>query len=276
MRLRRIECFIGKRLFLRQLRGLSFADLFFVLSSLPLIVVSHPLWNSANTPSGVCTWIVMLATFFRHLSLWIEMHIAVSSLLQAFKVDAARGLRCSFFFIWAPGLLFTLVSTLENPWTYNYKERVCVPGDWFHYSADSLTSADLALAMCICSTSYVASICRGWKRWPGSVQRRVSRRAEIYIANALVTYVLAFACFTNRALFKSRFFLTVAMTLELLGGALNTAAYAWQSRYGAALGGDTSAMRADLASSVVRPSFHVEFTERVPGNQRGQGEEGEV
>jgi hypothetical protein len=69
------------------------------------------------------------------------------------------------------------------------------------------------------------------------VQAVASRKAEIYIVNALLTYTLVLLMYLDVRLYDNVYFRAVAVTLENLGGFFNTLTYALQSRYVSALQG---------------------------------------
>ena len=75
------------RLFPTQLRWLAFVDMCFSLSTLTFsltdVLVSSV---SSEVYDVVCTGTTVSIHFFRYLSLWIEMHLAVSFALQSFKM----------------------------------------------------------------------------------------------------------------------------------------------------------------------------------------------
>ena len=78
-----------------------------------------------NTPECVCRNQILLVNFSRHVSLWIEMHLAASVVLRFFRVLALKPMRCALYLIWVPGLILSLCSAFTEPWTYDHKERVC-------------------------------------------------------------------------------------------------------------------------------------------------------
>jgi len=204
------------------------------------------------------------------VSLWIEMHIAASLLLQSFKVQVSKQLRFSLYLIWPLGMLLGLCSTFTAPWTYDSVKNSCEPAG----RADPFVIADLALCTCFCTVSYFTVVCRSRKRHsPGSVQLRASARAEDYMINALLTYCLTFVCYVRPGLFEHRFVTTVAWITELLGGLFNTVTYAFQSRYAAALMGE-STLVGSSPNTRCGPSFTVDFVHdatsfEIERDQRG-------
>ena len=186
------------------------------------------------------------------------MHLAASVVLQFFKVQAMKPLRCALYLVWLPGLLLTLCSAFIEPWTYDPVESRCVPSN-FSATADPLDTADLALCVCICAGSYVTVLCGSWMQHsPRTVQSRATWKVAVYLVNALLTYSLIFACFLDGKLFRNLTFFTIAWIFELLGGFFNTITYAMQSRYGAALLGQPTLVR-ENPTTLQRPSFDVAF-----------------
>jgi len=211
-----------------------------------------------ETRVSVCQNQTLLLNFSRHVSLWIEMHFAASVVLQFFRVQALKTLRCALYLIWVPGLLLSLCSAFTEPWTYDPKDRTCGPTN-FRGTADPLDIADLTLCICICAGSYVTLVCGSWLQYsPSSVQGRASRKAAAYLVNALLTYGLIFACYVDGTLFNNSTVFTIAWIFELLGGMFNTITYAMQSRYGAALLGQPTLVR-DNPTALQRSSYDVAF-----------------
>ena len=212
-----------------------------------------------ETLDSVCRYHMLLVNFSRHVSLWIEMHFAASAVLQVFKVQALRQLRCALYLIWLPGLLLTLYSSYIEPWTYDPVERECV----FGRTADPVDIADVALCICICAGSYVTVVCGSWlQHSPSTVQGRASRKVAAYLVNAVLTYGLIFACYVDGKLFNNLTVYTIAWIFELLGGLFNTITYAMQSRYAAVLLGRSTVVR-DSPTALRRPSFDVAFVDDV-------------
>jgi len=214
---------------------------------------------SPDSLEALCTYSTVFSSFFRHVSIWVEMHMAVSFVLQCFRQAPIRKLQWALRLIWAPGLMLTLLSALKYPWSYDPVEGMCMPATWSN-SADPLVLGDLALCLCVCVGSYVTILCRSWgQHSPGTVQRRASLRAGTYMVNAVLTYGPACACYVSRELFQIAGFLTFATTFEMLGGCFNSVTYATQSRYARVLSGESSIIRGNSGSTVVRPSFNVGF-----------------
>lgn len=258
VRLCRAPVGVRQRLFPRQIWYLALTDLLFVLSELPVIVVEEfelPPQMSAS----VCLHTTPVFKFFRHVGLWIEIHIAVSILLNSFKVRAQGPLRGSLRFVCLPGLLLAACSAYTNPWTYDALKHTCVPKSWTG-SAGPVDIADFALCLFICVGSYVTVVCRSRAQHsPSSVQFRATLRAGSYLLNALLTYGPILVCYTSSNLFENSWFRTFAWSLELSGGFINTCTYALQSRYGAALMGQPTLIRGNPAV-FERASFHVDFS----------------
>ena len=255
----RVPANVRNRLFLLQIRYLALADLSFVIASVPTLFLEDvgP-YPSTDTLASACKYHILPFNFSRHVSLWIEMHLAASVVLQFFKVQAMKPLRCALHFIWLPGLLLTLYSAFNEPWTYDPVERICVPTTFIE-TADPLDTADLALCVCICAGSYLTVLCGSWlQHSPLSVQGRASRKVAVYLVNALLTYGLIFVCYVDGKLFRNLTINTIARIFELLGGLFNTITYAMQSRYAAVLLGQSSLVR-DNPTALRRPSYDVAF-----------------
>ena len=257
----RVPANVRNRLFLLQIRYLALADLSFVIASVPAILVGE-LNLHTDTLDSVCKYDILLFNFSRHVILWIEMHLGASVVLQFFRVQAMKPLRCVLYLIWLPGLLLSLYSAFTEPWTYNAKERICVPTN-FRGTADPVDIADLALCICVCACSYLTLVCGSWmQESPSSVQGRASRKAAAYLVNAVLTYGLIFAIYADVKLFRNLTLNAIASIFELLGGLFNTITYAMQSRYAAALLGQSTVVRHN-PTSFRRPSFDVAFVNDV-------------
>ena len=139
----------------------------------------------------------------------------------------------------------------------------CVPTS-FRGTADPVVAiADLALCVCVCAGSYVTVVCGSWfQHSPDSVQRRASRKAATYLVNALVTYGPIFLCFVDFHLLRNSTVYNSAWVFELLGGLFNTLTYAMQSRYAAALLGQSTLVR-EHPNALQRPSCDVAFVDDV-------------
>ena len=133
--------------------------------------------------------------------------------------------------------------------------------------------------MCICAICYLVVSCRNHvRRLPFSVKASASRRGEAYMINALVTYTPTLMMYTIKGLRNNEDYCRIAGAIENLGGAFNTIAYAWGSRYGRAIqAGDTTRFHSER-----RPSYHVdiapvgpstlEFTSSFVSSCRSAGE----
>ena len=261
IQLHRVPANVRDRFFPLQIRCLALADLIFVVSCVPGTLVGG-LKLHTETLARMCKYQKIPFNFSRHVSLWIEMHLAASAVLQVFKVQAVKPLRCALYLIWLPGLLLTMCSAFTEPWTYDLKERVCVPTN-FLGTADPLDTADFALCMCICAGSYVAIVyVRRLQHSPSSVQGRASRKVAAYLVNAVLTYGLLLACYVDGTLFRNKTVYTIAYIFQLLGGCFNTFTYAMQSRYAAALRGRSTVVR-DSPTALQRSSFDVAFAEDI-------------
>lgn len=250
-----------RRLFPTQMSCLATADLGFVVSAVPVMLMEqdHLLPCSATVLAPMCMLWVPLFNFFRHLSLWTEMHIAVGFLLAAFKMKAFGPLKCGLRVIWLPGLLFSILSACVRPWRYDRETCSCRPTDW-STTADPVALADFALCMTVCTGCYIAVIRKSLQqRAPELVQARVSRRADLYIFNALITYGPTFVCYCSRPLYHNLIFWTVSASLECSGGFFNTVTYVWQSRYMKVFTSGPSVMREGPDPSPARLSYSVGF-----------------
>lgn len=260
VRLCRVNAGVQKRLFPTQLRFLAAVDICFVLSLVPFVMVDGQMLGSTeNTLTPICKWSMPGLNFFRNASLLIEMHIAVSVLLGAFHINASGGLVCALHFVWVPALLLTSLSAGLSPFTYSSHGSSCSPVRFLWISSDPVTSAALVSAIGICSISYCTVCCKSLFFSPGAVHRRASRRAEVYIVNALLTYGPFLVCFLDVRLFSNLTFRIVAQICELLGGFMNTVTYAAQSRYMSALTAVPSPIREDLDPGERQQSFQVDF-----------------
>jgi len=253
---------VRERLFPKQLLYLALADVLFVVSDVPQILTDERLVDVPPEFQAVfCTYNSLMFPFFRHVSLWIEMHIAVTFVLRSSKVQAWKALRCSLSLIWIPGLLLAVCGALLDSWKYNVDAGTCMPTR--PGVARPVDVADLALCVFICAGSYLAVVLRGRaRRSPGSVQSRAHLRAAMYLINALLTYGLMFVCYANMQLFEYTQLLTVAWVLELLGGFFNSVTYASQSRHKAAFTGQPTDVGSNPRSLPER-SFDVDFSPHV-------------
>ena len=246
----RVPANVRNRLSLLQIRYLALADLFFVISNVPPILVGVVNLRT-ETLENMCKF-----NFSNNVSLWIEMHFAASAVLQCFKVQALQALRWALYLIWVPGLFCRCVPLSQNPGrTIRRSVSACR-----RLSEELTNPLDVAgLALCICAGSYVTS----WMQHsPCSVQGRASRKVAVYLVNALRTYGPMFACFVDGKLFSNLTVLTRAWIFELLGGLFNTFTCAMQSRYAPALFGQSTLVR-DNPTALQRHSFNVAFVDDV-------------
>ena len=252
---------IRNRLFPTQLRCLATVDMFFVLSAAPFLMSdAHPNF-SPEAMDVICRWTNVFFTLFRHLSQWMEMHIAVSFALQSFKVRSLtfmyRGLPC----VCAPCLGLTLLSAFLSPWGYDCQESACIPLNRTEV-ADPVVVAGFFLCLSVCLSCYLVVVCRSRRRQsPYSVQARVCARTEMYISNVLVTYGPVFVIYLHPSFFNIGPLYSVASVFEFSGGLLNTLTYALQSRYAAALSGGPSPIRAEIDNSGGRVTYSPEIVE---------------
>jgi len=253
---------LRNRLFPLQMRYLAIADLGFVLFAMPVVLTEWDVLHVSNeTFEVVCKWDKMVMSFWRHLSLWIEMHIAVSFVCETSRIRRSLFMYHSLPYLCLPCLALTLISVSAYPWRFDRHERVCQP---VHHMklADPVSVADFALCACICSVCYVAMVCRSRSRdLSHSVQARVCSRAEMYILNALVTYLPMFVLYLHPTLFNNDLLYAFAAVLEMSGGLLNTLSYALRSRYATALRGGPSTIRQHVGLLPGRMSFVVEVNE---------------
>eukprot|EP00450_Noctiluca_scintillans_P027312 CAMPEP_0194535670 /NCGR_PEP_ID=MMETSP0253-20130528/74264_1 /TAXON_ID=2966 /ORGANISM="Noctiluca scintillans" /LENGTH=169 /DNA_ID=CAMNT_0039381479 /DNA_START=575 /DNA_END=1084 /DNA_ORIENTATION=+ len=86
----------------------------------------------------------------------------------------------------------------------------------------------------------------------------------MYLANAILTYLLVLLMFASRSLFRNSLFHHVAVLLESLGGFFNAATYGWQSRYVCAPFADCSDVLSATpvnGGTAPRPSYRVTIDE---------------
>jgi len=253
-----------RRLFPKQLACLALADLLFALSSIPVQCMEHAKLFDCGTAAlaPLCQWSMVVFGFFRHLSLWIELHIAVSCLCLSFRSQAAIGLHMGLVLVWFPGMLLTVFSASVFPWHWDHDNCACRPLHW-SASADPVMLGDAMLCMGMCACSYCAVYCKSQlRRSPESVVTRASLKAEVYMMNALLSYSPIMLCYMDRRLFNSSYIILVAGLLECLGGFFNTLTYAYQSRYASALSGEANTIRADR-SRRGNISYSVSFSRAV-------------
>lgn len=262
------------RLFPTQLRYLAFADLCFVLCMLPVVLTE---WNvlgfSAEVLAGVCKWNKILLTFWRHVSLWIEVHLAVSFVFQSMRMQCPRFMYVGLPVVYVPCLSLTLVSVFVFPWDYDYRHGVCRPARQLPIG-DPLSVADNALCLCVCLGCYITVVCRSQRQQsPHSVQLRVWARTEMYIFNALVSYGPMLLMYVHPILFERDILNAVGAALELYSGFLNTVTYALQSRYARVLTGQDSSLRQEMRAFPGRISYCVDVCNgptsvvEVPGRE---------
>ena len=107
-------------LFPTQLRWLAVVDIFFALSTFPSgLATSAVTVLSPEALDVYCQWGQVLFNLFRHLSLWMEIHVAVSFALQSLKIRCATPMYRCLPCVCAPGLVCTLLSALMFPWRYD-------------------------------------------------------------------------------------------------------------------------------------------------------------
>ena len=250
-----------RRLFPTQMGCLAIADIGFVVSAVPVMLMEqeHLLPCSATVLAPTCFFWRPVFNFFRHASLWMEMHIAVGFLLASLRVRAFGPLKCGLHVIWLPSLSLSIFSACVSPWRYDGETCSCRPREWA-IGADPASLADFALCMSVCAGCYIAVLLKNLhQRAPESVYVRDALRTDMYIFNALITYGPTFACYCSRPLYHNFTFWTVSGCLECLGGFFNTVTYAWQSRYMKVFTGDPSVMREDPALGPRRLSYSVGF-----------------
>lgn len=237
------------RLFPTQLRCLAVADLIFLFSALPGILVNNQMLTGLGdlTLNEVCKWSWAGLQLGRHLSLWIEMHIAMTFMVQSARLINSEQCRCFLPVLPLPCLVLTLFSFWNRPWTFDaVTTKTCSPSSW-KASACPVSLADMILCMGVCSCCYMVVVHRNRKtQCPGSVQAAGSRRAEMFIVNAFLTYTLVLVVYLDARLYDNIYFRTLAGTMENLGGLFNTVTYGMHSRYARAFSGDNQTLNIDL------------------------------
>uniref|UniRef100_A0A7S1F5W1 G-protein coupled receptors family 1 profile domain-containing protein n=1 Tax=Noctiluca scintillans TaxID=2966 RepID=A0A7S1F5W1_NOCSC len=189
------------------------------------------------------------------------MHIAVSVLLQSLRRQHS-GYIYVLYFIWIPALVFTLISSSMYPRGYDRHLGLCVPLQPMTYS-DPLAVADFALCVCVCLSSYLVVSCRSRRSSPFAVQTRMCSRTEMYVLNALLTYVPMFTLYLDDRLLTDELFNATAKVFECSGGFLNTVTYGMQSRYANVLAGRTSTVQRGAGSPTLSASYSVEFSSEI-------------
>jgi len=296
-----------KRLFPLQLQFLTGADLFFLLCKFPTDLVNVGLLHGLSSSSldDICKWGVGGLEFGRKYSLWIEVHIALSFVVLSFKIRSVACLHTTLLLLIVPCLVVSLLYFTQQPWHYDRSKKTCQPVVWTTFSVDPMALANIAgcflgmeivclfprvrLLQCpsrFCSVSTETlkagrgdiKIRNHVRRLPFSVKASASRRGEAYMINALVTYTPTLMMYTIKGLRNNEDYCRIAGAIENLGGAFNTIAYAWGSRYGRAIqAGDTTRFHSER-----RPSYHVdiapvgpstlEFTSSFVSSCRSAGE----
>lgn len=257
---------LRERLFPKQLQYLAVADAVFSLFAIPTNLVDNHALASLDTQTlhMLCRWSMVLLEFGRHLSLCFEMHVALSLLLLSFRYSVSVHLHGSLAILPLLCLFLTAISLWYNPWHYDLEGGTCSPVNWL-VSADLVSLTHISLCMGVCAVSYTLVFYRNRSRQsPASVQASVSRRAEMYVLNALLTYGLIFVVYLSRRMFDSWSVRFLAETMENLGGCLNAATYAFLSRYGTVMHGEDPSVIpirscAHEGASCRRPSFRVDL-----------------
>lgn len=251
---------IRSRLLPTQLLYLAFSDIGFLMATIPSAFVDHHLTNSVSDHWNdvLCHASVGLLSFWRNVGLWIEVHIAISFVLESYRWRMglfSRILR----FIWIPSFISSCCSFLFYPWHYVRLIGACAPRD--HASvADPLSVLTMSSCICVCTLSYLLVARRSRKRKsPESVHEVVSRRANMYIVNALVTYSLALVVYLDRRLYAVDAVRLVAFSMENLGGLINVMTYVLQSRYANVLLDHPHIMGTSAGAPPLRPEYNVDI-----------------
>mmetsp|Transcript_5452 Transcript_5452/g.13024 ORF Transcript_5452/g.13024 Transcript_5452/m.13024 type:complete len:355 (+) Transcript_5452:54-1118(+) len=217
-----------KRLFPLQLVSLAVADM-----GLHLCGVVYSIFEAgdqtfeAGIRDGFCNPYDVVFRTFRFISVLQEMHIASTTLLQAWHHQ--RALPCCVQMIplvWILGGALGAVDGVLVKWEYD-RQTHCKP-----QHIDSISVAAIGSCATLCAVAYVVTMVQAARRAPMSVQRRFLRRASVFCLNFLATYTLMLACYTNMTWMENDMLWTIAQVLEYLNGFFNTLTYALQARSG--------------------------------------------
>uniref|UniRef100_A0A7S1A6R6 G-protein coupled receptors family 1 profile domain-containing protein n=1 Tax=Noctiluca scintillans TaxID=2966 RepID=A0A7S1A6R6_NOCSC len=251
---------IRSRLLPTQLLYLAFSDICFLLASIPSAVVNHHMTNSVSDHwNGVlCEASVGLLSFWRNVSLSIEMHIAISFALESYRWRMGMFSRI-LRFIWIPSFVSSCCSFLFYPWHYVRLIGACAPRD-HAFVADPYSILMMSSCICVCTVSYVLVARRSRKREsPESVQGVVSRRVDLYIVNALVTYSLTLIVYLDSRLYHVDAVRLTSFSMENLGGLINVLTYVLQSRYANVLLENPHVMVRSPRAAPLRPEYNVDI-----------------
>lgn len=225
---------VRNRLFTSQLWHLALADLCFLVSGYPVGALRHG-WQifsgdrQRHLQDHLCNACYAGIRFGRFVAVMLESHIAVCSLMQALKLKN-RFARKVLPIFWIVGSVLSLLLFFLQPMGFNAQDG-CGPPSGIH-QVDPATFWMLILCIALCVTSYLAALGRSVARdAPESVQVTFSRRGELYLVDAFVTYFLLLMLYSHKKLWENEGFLSAAFTCENLGGFLNTLTYALQSRF---------------------------------------------
>lgn len=249
------------RLFVRQLSLLTGVDILFHVSfAFSSTQTDGPVWVTQRMFMG-CELSSVTFSTVRLISVLVEMHIAVSFLLQALhwgkRGRRHRILKWCLPLTWIVGIF--IGGPLEiffGRWHWDSVGMLCISGTEEHtMGQDWTTIVSLITCGTVCLISYVVVLGRSMiVEVPGSVQRRYLHKAAWYPLNFLITYLLMIIAYANLAIMEDQDWkFKLASAFESLSGFLNVLTYAMQSRY-------ATAIRAT-------PSDSSSFDAHIPRNQ---------
>mmetsp|Transcript_30518 Transcript_30518/g.68930 ORF Transcript_30518/g.68930 Transcript_30518/m.68930 type:complete len:284 (-) Transcript_30518:16-867(-) len=175
---------------------------------------------------------------FTFVSVLQELHIAVTMLFQAFR--APRWLYLSRRWVpvvWTAGIAAGILN-------FVWYHEVATNGSWWlcPFEGRHGDNSDLLLEYFMIGTPFVASVAAYFavvwvslKSAPGSVQRKLTGRLQLYPVNYLLTYGPALACALDFPLTHTASFVFVAKILRFGNGFFSTLTYAMNSRFAAGL-----------------------------------------
>lgn len=224
-----------RRLFPQQIRALAASDLFFHLASTVLCFDNFGglSWESTKSYElPVCRWCEYFVRFGTNMSLLLELHIAMSFMLQCFRWLRALRAFPALLYLTIPVAL--LITMLEGMLYTMYQDAF---GACILHQADLPSIALFLLTFAVSMVAYVVAACKA-RGCSQAVEARCWRRAAHYPLCFLVTQVgmIYVLCRAGPDVSpKQEVKVVIAITLQNLGGFANTLTYALQSRYAAKL-----------------------------------------
>lgn len=274
-RLGKLRPDVQRRIFPRQLASLAYWNVIFIfVGMLPSIVINWYPTVEESLPfprEWKCWAIFSVFSTLRFVPVAVEAHTALTFLHQALRnIDRRRELEpwlqripptvLALGVLMATGDALILVKLPGSRGKLVWANNMCVPGRLNRICSILV----LLVGFSICTVSYVLVLRHSFRgeQLPGSVRGRAMRRAGAYMLAYMLSFgpILFCYCYMTLAQEEIPVMYYVGVLCESLSGAMNTATYAYHSRYTAASAVISEEMAAERSIDI---SLNLEFRDNV-------------